>query len=75
MRLESFSYNEAAGVFEPLEERIVIKRTQLRDLKAYAGTLLHEVGHARTHASDVSGEFEAGLICVVVVKVCMKRLT
>jgi hypothetical protein len=61
MRLESFSYNEAVGVYEPMTERIVIKRTQLKELKAYAGTLLHEVGHARSDAGDVSPEFEAEL--------------
>jgi len=61
MRLESFGYHEAAGVYESMNQRIVIKRTQLRKLQEYAGTLLHEAAHALSNAGDVSPEFEAEL--------------
>ena len=56
MRLEGLE--EAVGVWEPVEERIVIKRTQLKSLQDYAGTLLHEVAHATSGAPDVSMQFE-----------------
>ena len=56
MRLEG--YSEALGVWEPAEQRIVIKRSQLKDIKNFAGTLLHEIAHARSNAGDISREFE-----------------
>ncbi len=59
MRLEGF--NEAVGVFEPLTMRVIIKRNQLKNISAFAGTLLHETAHAKSGASDVSREFEMEL--------------
>jgi len=58
MRLEAMGYSEANGLWEEHNQRIIIKRTQLKDLKSYAGTLLHEIAHATSGASDVSREFE-----------------
>lgn len=58
MRMETTGYGEAAGLWEEAEERIIIKRTQLRSLKEYAGTLLHEIAHARSGTTDISREFE-----------------
>jgi hypothetical protein len=58
MRMETVSYREATGLWEAAAERIVIKRTQLRSLREYAATLLHEIAHARSGTSDVSREFE-----------------
>lgn len=37
------------------------KRAQLRSLEGYAGTLLHEIAHARSGAVDISSEFEKSL--------------
>jgi len=58
MRLETMSYMEATGLWEPVEERIIIKRSRLRSLKEYAATLLHEIAHAKSGTSDISREFE-----------------
>lgn len=58
MRMETVSYNEATGLWEAAEDRIIIKRAQLRSLREYAATLLHEIVHARTGTSDISREFE-----------------
>jgi len=58
MRMETASYREATGLWEAAEERIIIKRTQLRSLKEYASTLLHEIAHARSGTNDISREFE-----------------
>lgn len=58
MRLETMGYGEASGVWEEFNQRIIIKRDQLNKLKSYAGTLLHEIAHTRSGASDVSREFE-----------------
>jgi hypothetical protein len=61
MRLGAAGYAEAAGVWEPAEGRIVIKRDQLASLRRYAGTLLHEVTHAETGTPDISAGFEEAL--------------
>ncbi len=53
--------NEVVGVWEPQEQRIVIRRDQLQEIESYAGTLLHEATHALTDADDRSLEFEQGL--------------
>jgi len=58
MRLESYSLTEASGIWEGDTGRIIIKRSQLRSIKDYAGTLLHEVAHAISGAPDISGDFE-----------------
>jgi hypothetical protein len=56
MRLKGFQ--EAAGVWEEVQQRIVIKRSQLKSLQEYAGTLLHEMAHAGSRACDVTRGFE-----------------
>jgi hypothetical protein len=56
MRLDGLE--EAVGLWERHEQRIIVKRSQLRSLRDYAGTLLHEVAHATSGALDVSARFE-----------------
>lgn len=46
------------GVWDSKLNAIVVKRTQLRSLSAFAGTLLHEVAHASTGAADCTRLFE-----------------
>lgn len=53
--------NETLGLWEPLDQRITIKRSQLGSVIDFAGTLLHEITHAFTGADDESMEFERGL--------------
>jgi hypothetical protein len=59
MRSTMSSMIDAAGVWEA--PYIIIKRSELRDLKSYAGTLLHEAAHASSGAEDVSRAFELKL--------------
>ena len=61
MRIAEAGYGETAGLWEPKEHRIVIKRSELRSLESYAGTLLHEVAHAVSGTPDVSAGFEDAL--------------
>lgn len=61
MRIDPNSFREAEGLWEERSGRIIIKRTTLKSLESYAGTLVHEVGHARTGAPDISDEFEQEL--------------
>jgi hypothetical protein len=56
---------ETVGLWVSAEGRIVIKRTQLKSIQSFAGTLLHEYLHARYGVSDVSREFEQVLTSTV----------
>lgn len=51
-------FTETKGRWHEEENCIIIKRTQLCSLEAFAGTLIHEYIHAATGADDVSREFE-----------------
>jgi hypothetical protein len=61
MRINAEGTAEAVGYWDPVVGQIVVKRDQLHSLSTYAGTLLHELSHARSDAPDVSSEFEAAL--------------
>jgi hypothetical protein len=61
MRLNHYDNNEAVGVWEEEQQRIVIKRSQLQREDRYAATLLHEYTHALSGADDETLEFEEGL--------------
>ncbi|MCG2712306.1 MAG: ATP-binding protein [Candidatus Omnitrophica bacterium] len=59
MRMETYTFVEAVGLWDP--PNIIIKRTQLKNLELFAGTLLHEIAHACSGSSDISSEFEQSL--------------
>ncbi|MEE9594840.1 MAG: hypothetical protein V3V92_05510 [Candidatus Hydrothermarchaeales archaeon] len=61
MKKELGSFSEATGLWEGSTGMIIIKRDQLESFESYAGTLLHEVAHARSGADDVSRIFELEL--------------
>lgn len=61
MRPDFTSMQDPVGLWESDKRRIVIKRFQLRSLETFAGTLLHELTHARTGYDDVTREFEEAL--------------
>ena len=65
MRIESSSFTETLGLWEPSKSRIIIKRDQLKNLKEYAGTLLHELAHVKSNASDISSAFEQQLTSLI----------
>lgn len=65
MRVEPLSFVQASGLWEPTTGRMIIKRSQLRTLKDYAGTLLHEIGHVRSGATDITGLFEQELTSLI----------
>ena len=65
MRKELGSFVEAEGLWEGSRGRIIIKRTTLRSIEKYAGTLLHEIAHALSGADDVSRAFESELTQII----------
>ena len=58
MRQDFLSGMDAAGLWDPGTSSIVIRRDQLRSVRLFAGTLLHELAHARSGHDDVTREFE-----------------
>lgn len=61
MRPDFTGMLDAVGLWESGKQRIIIKRSQLRSLETFGGTLLHELAHARTGYDDVTREFEEEL--------------
>jgi hypothetical protein len=61
MRQDFISGTDALGLWDPNTASIVIRRDQLSSLDRLAGTLLHEVAHAKTGHDDVTREFEDDL--------------
>lgn len=54
----STSADGTIGAWDSKLNAIVVKRTQLRSLPVFAGTLLHELAHATTGAVDCTRFFE-----------------
>jgi hypothetical protein len=54
-----------AGLWESVPGRVIIHRPQLQSLEAFAGTLLHELTHARSGHDDVSRDFEEALTSLI----------
>lgn len=52
---------KAAGLWEPSERRIVVKRDALATKAGFVGLLLHEAAHAKGGATDQTREFEGDL--------------
>jgi len=65
MRPDLGTGGECLGLWEPDKKRIIIKRTELTSIPSFAGTLLHEITHARSGAPDVSRDFETALTEVI----------
>ena len=60
-KIYEYDIRRAVGLWEPKEKRILIMRSQLSTVSAFAGTLLHECAHALSGANDVSRDFELQL--------------
>ena len=50
-----------AGLWQPSDGQIIIKREQLSNLRSFAGTLLHEIAHAKSGRPDIDQGFELAL--------------
>ena len=61
MRINDEGTGATVGSWDADTRSIVIRRDQLKKVSTYAGTLLHELTHARTATDDVSREFEEAL--------------
>jgi len=61
MRADFLTGNVTTGLWDAASSRIIILRSQLRSLPTFAGTLLHEIAHAKTGFDDVTRDFENAL--------------
>jgi hypothetical protein len=61
MRPDFFTSAKVEGVWDPQTSSIVIIRSQLASLSRFAGTLLHEIAHAKSGYGDVDRDFETEL--------------
>lgn len=61
MRPDFSGLDHTQGLWDPTIGNIIIRRDQLRSTELFAGTLLHEVAHARGGHSDVTRAFEEDL--------------
>ncbi|PJN86834.1 ATP-binding protein [Bacillus sp. mrc49] len=61
MRPDNYSGGDALGLWDESNKRILIKRSQLSSIQAFAGTLIHELVHAFTGTDDNTIEFEIEL--------------
>lgn len=61
MRRDLLAGVDAVGLWDPATGDIVIRRDQLKSVKTFAATLLHELAHASSGAGDLSRAFEDAL--------------
>lgn len=59
MQKDPITFFPVAGIWD--YQRIIIKRSELASTKSFLGTLLHEMAHAKSSASDVTRNFEMEL--------------
>ena len=65
MKKGVFDFVECVGVWNPISATIIIKRFQLTSVECYSATLIHEIGHAISGASDNSRKFENSLTDII----------
>jgi hypothetical protein len=61
MRPDIYGDDDVRGIWEPANNRIIIRRAQLRSVAAFSATLIHEITHAQSGCSDVTRKFESAL--------------
>ncbi|HHP1053234.1 ATP-binding protein [Bacillus cereus group sp. BfR-BA-01354] len=61
MRPDHFTGTDALGLWDGSSRTIIIKRSQLQSVEAFAGTLVHEFVHAYTDTDDETIAFELEL--------------
>lgn len=65
IRKDYFDNSVTLGVYDSSEELIVIHRKALKTLKSFAGTLVHELIHAKTGLPDINRDFETELTNII----------
>ncbi|MGI4022493.1 MAG: hypothetical protein ACRYFA_13385 [Janthinobacterium lividum] len=58
MQKDNMTFSQAAAVWEPATQRIIIWRPKLKNEQEFVGILLHEISHAISGATDATRDFE-----------------
>jgi hypothetical protein len=58
MQRDDYNFRPSDGLYQRIEQRIVIKRSILSDKKRFIAVLLHELAHAKSGATDATRAFE-----------------
>ena len=61
MQKDNMTFSQAAALWEPANQRIIIWRPKLKDEQEFLGILLHEISHAISGATDATRAFESEL--------------
>lgn len=61
MQRDNITFSQAAAVWDPENQRIIIWRPKLQNEQEFLGILLHEVSHAISGATDATRAFESEL--------------
>lgn len=61
MQKDNMTFSQAAAIWEPSSQRIIIWRPKLRNEQEFLGILLHEISHATSGATDATRAFESEL--------------
>ncbi len=61
MQKDNVTFLQSAALWEPANQRIIIWRPILRNEQEFLGTLLHEIAHALSGATDATRAFESKL--------------
>jgi hypothetical protein len=61
LRKDFLSENETLGIWDSNTNTIIILRKMLNSISSYAGTLIHEIIHAKSGFGDVERDFEKKL--------------
>jgi hypothetical protein len=61
MQKDNMTFSQAAAVWDPQNQRIIIWRPKLQYEQEFLGILLHEISHAISGASDATRAFESEL--------------
>lgn len=74
MQKDNMTFSQAAALWEPSTQRIIIWRPKLRNEQEFFGILLHEISHATSGATDATRAFESELTRLLGV-VCMRAIS
>lgn len=65
MRADFLGGDHTQGLWDPTSGDVIIRRDQLESIETFAGTLLHELVHARSGFGDVTRDFESALTSLI----------
>lgn len=63
--INEMTSGDVLGVYEPKDDRIILKREILKDISCFCEVLFHELVHANTRYPDNNRSFENALGSII----------